>query len=531
MSVIEKLITIQSCKENIKQAITDKGVDMTNVAFTDYATKISEIQTGGGGGDPEGGSVDYLELRANLRDYQSNVENVPNYAFAYCDSLTSIDLPNCYIVGNNAFLNCENLRSVDSNCSFVQDSAFLNCSSLETVNLPECHAIQDNSTFEGCRMLRTVNIPNLSGTLGTKAFKDCGSLTSIDLPKCDNFGDSVFQNCFSLGTVNLPNMTIVPSYMFDNCNTLGLDMVNGGMTPIELPKVRVINSYAFNMCYSMMEVSAPTLERICSNAFKQCMSLGKLDISGTYWCDLEDINAFEETPLSPDGYGEIHVPNSSLSKYQNDPVWSVLSARFVGVGDADKPLLAFDNGRLYGDTAVLNDNFTTFLGIMKEDVSSIDLPNCSEIGEQAFSMNAQLSSINLPKCEIIGNSAFDMCNLTSIDLPNCLEIGIGGFGNNMQLSSVNLPKCEIIYGFAISGSEALTSVELPNIKFIADYAFAFNMNLKTITIGNTESVCILEALTAFEGTSIETIYVPNNLVGQYKSDIVWGQIAHIIVGI
>jgi hypothetical protein len=289
---------------------------------------------------------------------------------------------------------------------------------------------------------------------------------------------------------------------------------------------------------------------------------------------LEDINAFEGTPLRDQGFGEIHVPNSSLSKYQNDANWAMFSERFVGVGDADKTLLAFDNGRLYGETAVLNDNFTDFLGITKADITSIDLPNCLEIGYYAFSQNAslssvnlpkcerlgegaftscnltsidlpncleiggtafqgntQLSSVNLPKCERLGMGAFGECNLTSIDLPNCLEIGTGALGNNMQLSSVNLPKCERIEKFAISSSEALTSIDLPNIKYIAYNAFAFNMNLKTITIGNTESVCELEGTSPFEGSPIETIYVPNNLVNQYKSHMYWGQFAHMIVGI
>ena len=505
MSVIKKLITIQSCKEDIKQAITDKGVDMTDVAFTDYATKISEIQTGGGSGDPEGGSADYLELRANLRDYQSNVAGVPNGAFIYCHDLTSIDLPNCSYVGNSA--------------------------------------------FEECSMLQTVNIPNAEH-MGEKAFKGCNAITSIDLPNLQlALGESIFEACTSLAKVNIPKLTEIPANMFKGCGSLASPPEMIGR--IDLPSVQIINDSAFYMCFAIQSISAPNLTRIGSNAFNQCGSLETLDISGSYWCDLENINAFEGTPLMVAG-GEIHVPNSSLSKYQNDANWSVLSDRFVGVGDADKTLLAFDNGRMYGETAVLNDNFADFLGIMKEDVSSIDLPNCLniggnmfmscnlqsidlpnclDIGDNAFQGNMQLSSVNLPKCEILGTGAFGECNLQSVDLPNCLEIGSVAFGNNIQLSSVNLPKCERIGHHAISGSEALTSVDLPNIKYIADYSFASNMNLKTITIGNTESVCELEGISPFEGSPIETIYVPNNLVNQYKSHMYWGQFAHMIVGI
>ena len=269
MSVIDKLIRIHSCKEDIKQAITDKGVDMTNVAFTDYATKISEIQTGGGSGDPEGGSADYLELRANLRDYQSNAVEIPDGAFAYSTSLQSVELPKCHV---------------------VRDSSFANCN-----------------------MLQTANIPN-ANEIGGSAFKNCHSLTSIDLPNCERSGISAFEECIGLQTANIPKLTEIPANMFKNCHQLGIDQETWSPVPIDLPSVQVINDSAFLMDYTIMSISAPNLTRICSNAFNQCGSLDTLDISESYWCVLDDINAFEGTPLMA-GLGEIHVPISSLSKY------------------------------------------------------------------------------------------------------------------------------------------------------------------------------------------------------------------------
>ena len=421
MSITEKLNKIKSCKEDIKQAIIDKGVDMTDVSLEGYATKISEIQTGGGSGDPEGGSADYLELRANLRDYQSNnlIDILPNGAFAYITTLESVDLPNCRVFGDNAFIGCTALRSVESTgCEFVENHTFENCTALESVDLPNCHCVREYS-FANCNRLKTVNIPKLTSMEGS-AFKDCHGLTSIDLPNLKIVrGESAFEGCASLETVNIPKLTEIPANMFKECGSLGNDFSSSPelIGRIDLPSVKIINDSAFLMCGGITSISAPNLTKICSNAFVQCGSLNTLDISGSYWCDLENINAFDGTSLMLAG-GEIHVPNSSLSKYQNDANWSVLSDRFVGVGDADKTILAFDNGRLYGETAVLNDNFADFLGIMKEDVSSIDLPNCPDIGRVQF----------------MG------CNLQSIDLPNCLEIGDTAFSQNAQLSSVNLPK-------------------------------------------------------------------------------------------
>ena len=44
MSLIDNLNAINNCKEGIKNALINKGVDMTNVSFSDYAKKINELQ-------------------------------------------------------------------------------------------------------------------------------------------------------------------------------------------------------------------------------------------------------------------------------------------------------------------------------------------------------------------------------------------------------------------------------------------------------------------------------------------------------
>lgn len=43
MSVADKLLAVNQVKNDIKNAIEDKGVDMTDVPFTEYADKVAEI--------------------------------------------------------------------------------------------------------------------------------------------------------------------------------------------------------------------------------------------------------------------------------------------------------------------------------------------------------------------------------------------------------------------------------------------------------------------------------------------------------
>ena len=44
MSVQDKMTQLQAVKADIKQALIDKGVDMTNIPFTGYAEKITEMK-------------------------------------------------------------------------------------------------------------------------------------------------------------------------------------------------------------------------------------------------------------------------------------------------------------------------------------------------------------------------------------------------------------------------------------------------------------------------------------------------------
>ena len=48
MNLIDNLNAIENCKNDIKTALINKGVDMTSVAFSDYAVKINELQLSSG---------------------------------------------------------------------------------------------------------------------------------------------------------------------------------------------------------------------------------------------------------------------------------------------------------------------------------------------------------------------------------------------------------------------------------------------------------------------------------------------------
>ena len=62
MTLIDNLNEINVCKENIKNALIDKGVDMSGVKFSEYAGKIDalKIESGDSGTTTPTPTVDYI---------------------------------------------------------------------------------------------------------------------------------------------------------------------------------------------------------------------------------------------------------------------------------------------------------------------------------------------------------------------------------------------------------------------------------------------------------------------------------------
>lgn len=60
MSLIDNLNAINNCKEDIKNALVNKGVDMNGVAFSGYAEKINSLQLESGDAPTPTPSADYI---------------------------------------------------------------------------------------------------------------------------------------------------------------------------------------------------------------------------------------------------------------------------------------------------------------------------------------------------------------------------------------------------------------------------------------------------------------------------------------
>lgn len=123
MSLIDNLNAINVCKEDIKIALINKGVDMTDVDFSGYAEKINALQLESGDSPAPTPSVDYIYSNGYLTDgdvvneiitftpyeivtndegnFIINLtcpEEIPGYDGGYCDIIFTFDVPNTYDV-------------------------------------------------------------------------------------------------------------------------------------------------------------------------------------------------------------------------------------------------------------------------------------------------------------------------------------------------------------------------------------------------------------------------------------------------
>ena len=247
--LIDNLNIIESVKTDIKSAIEAKGVDMTGVSFSGYASKIGEI-SGGGGVNPSG----TLEISEN------GVYDVYSYASV------SVDVPPISGWDQKSLTEGTNeMTNLDNTASFVASGAFAHNKNIQTVNLPYATSV-GTSAFDFCWSLTNVNLPMCS-YIDEFAFASCSSLTQMSLPVCSYIGFYTFYKCSSLSQISLPVCSYIGSYAFMYCSILN---------SIYLPVVRSIGSVCFNNCKSLSSIMLPECITLGNNIFTGCSMLSTI---------------------------------------------------------------------------------------------------------------------------------------------------------------------------------------------------------------------------------------------------------------
>ena len=149
--------------------------------------------------------------------------------------------------------------------------------------------------------------------------------------------------------------------------------------------------------------------------------------------------------------------------------------------------------------------------IYNNTIETVNLSECTSIGDYAFNTCTSLSQINLPKCVSIGTYAFSSCfSLEQVNLPKCVLIENSVFRSCTSLSQISLPECEVVGNYAFQGCTSLSQVSLPKCKTINNYAFSGCTSLSQISLPECESVgtYVFSSCTSLEQVNLpECTYV------------------------
>lgn len=199
-----------------------------------------------------GATVNYLNKELTSLALPDSVKYIGRNAFAL-SGVTTVDLGKVEKVGEYAFMGSAVTSVIGNKTASVERMAFAECESLTTVSLPELTEL-NHGAFEGCGKLESVTIGAVK-EISARAFSNCGSLksfvlseatekigeyafyanelTSIDLGSVKEIGNNAFASSAALLHVNLPStLTTIGESAFRHSSSLKSLIIPASVTTV-----------------------------------------------------------------------------------------------------------------------------------------------------------------------------------------------------------------------------------------------------------------------------------------------------------
>ena len=234
MAIVDKMNYLKETKNQIKNAIIEKGVGIEDTdSFRSYVEKIGQIE-----GGTQGGFADYIVETSTSMGYnpsyifQRIFKKVPNNIVSFlnasnigsmsdvfrgCYNLTELNLNNLNTTSvnnmSNMFFTCQNiselnLSSFDTSNVTTMERMFYGCKKLISINgiLNLISVNNLTSMFFDCPVLQSVNIKNLNKT-GLDLSKSVNLLKDSLMYLINNLVSTTTAKTVTLGATNLAKLT------------------------------------------------------------------------------------------------------------------------------------------------------------------------------------------------------------------------------------------------------------------------------------------------------------------------------------